>query len=184
MLRQGKYVERDAINVFQTITVGGLGTYTFSPGYYTKVGQDATSEFFLPEKTAEGGNVTRGALTDPFEAIQVMKDSNAICGVSVLGGKICESNQPFTKTRRPSLEADGFQQTLIYSGRIGSKINIGYREFSNSYARPAFNNDVEYDLSDSNIIGYKGAELEIMEATNRNITFKLLKNFNSPDLAR
>lgn len=184
MLRQGRYVESDAIHVLQTITVAGLGSYTFSPGYYTKVGQDATSEFFLPEKTAEGGIVTTGALTDPFEAIQVMKESNAICGVSVFGGKVCGSNQPFTRTTRPSLEAEAFQQTLIYSGRIGSKLNIGYREFSNSYARPAFNNDVEYDLSDSNIIGYKGAELEIMNATNRDITFKLLKNFNTPDMAR
>ena len=27
---------------------------------------------------------------------------------------------------------------------IGDKINVGYREFSNNTARPAFNNDVEY----------------------------------------
>ena len=109
-----------------------------------------------------------------------MKREDIICGVSVFGGKLCESNQPFSRTKRPSLEADGFQQTLIYSGRIGSKINIGYREFSNSYARPAYNNDVEYDLSESSIIGYKGSELEIINATNRDITFKLIRNFNTP----
>ncbi|MBR9901948.1 MAG: hypothetical protein GYB19_18030 [Rhodospirillales bacterium] len=180
MLRQGKYVERDAIQVPQSITVGGLGSYTLAPGYYVKVGEDKTSEFFLPEQTPEGGRVTSGALTDPFEAIQVMKNDNIICGVSIYGGKVCDSNQPFTRTKRPSLEADGFQQTLIYSGKVGTKINIGYREFSNSYARPAFNNDVEYDLSESQIIGYKGSELEILDATNRNITFKLIRNFNTP----
>jgi hypothetical protein len=73
---------------------------------------------------------------------------------------------------------NAFQQTLIYSGKIGNKVNIGYREFSRNMARPAFNNDVEYDLSESNQIGYKGALLEIIDANNQNITFKVLRNFN------
>ncbi|RCK24613.1 hypothetical protein TH8_13615 [Thalassospira profundimaris] len=180
MLRQGRYVEREAIQVLQSITVGGLGSYTLARGYYVKVGEDKESDFFLPEQTPEGGRVTSGALTDPFEAIQVMKTEDIICGVSIYGGKVCNSNQPFKRIKRPSLEADGFQQTLIYSGKVGNKINIGYREFSNSYARPAFNNDVEYDLSESNLIGYKGSELEVIDATNRNITFKLIRNFNTP----
>jgi hypothetical protein len=34
-------------------------------------------------------------------------------------------------------------------------------------ARPAFNNDVEYDLSESKLIGYKGAQFEVIEASNR-----------------
>ena len=71
------------------------------------------------------------------------------------------------------------QRTLIYSGKSGSKINVGYREFSGNMARPAFSNNVEYDLSESNQIGYKGALLEIIEATNRFITYKVLSNFNS-----
>ena len=75
---------------------------------------------------------------------------------------------------------DSFQQTLIYSGRVGDKINVGYREFSNSMARPAFNNDVEYDLSESRIIGYKGARLEIIKATNESIKYRVLNNFNKP----
>lgn len=79
----------------------------------------------------------------------------------------------------PSLHRDSFQQTLLYSGKVGNKINIGYREFSNSLARPAFNNNVEYDLSESKTIAYKGAQLEILEATNQHIKFRLIKNFNS-----
>ncbi|CAD9197495.1 hypothetical protein QAC21B_03669 [Acinetobacter bohemicus] len=71
-----------------------------------------------------------------------------------------------------------FQQTLIYSGKVGNKINISYREFSGSLARPAFNNDVEYDLNQSRQIGYKGALLEIADANNQSITYKVLKNFN------
>ena len=178
MLEQGKYVEKDSVHFPQDIVVGALGTYTFSVGYYSKVGDDKDSEYFLPEKSADGGNVTKGLLTDPFQAIQIMSASDAVCGVTVFGGKVCESNKRFTRLKRPSLEADGFQQSLIYSGRISNRINIGYREFSNNMARPAFNNDVEYDLNESNIIGYKGAELEIIKATNRSITYKVVRNFN------
>ena len=64
---------------------------------------------------------------------------------------------------------------------MGNKINIGYREFSSNSARPAFNNDVEYDLNESKQIGYKGALLEVIKATNQDITYKVLKNFNKID---
>ena len=57
-------------------------------------------------------------------------------------------------------------------------LTLGYREFSNDKARPAFNNDVEYDLNSSKIIGYKGARIEVIEADNQNITYKVLSNFN------
>ena len=46
-------------------------------------------------------------------------------------------------------------------------------------ARAAFSNEVEYDLSESKTIRYKGAVLDIMEANNQSITFKLTRNFNT-----
>lgn len=81
------------------------------------------------------------------------------------------------RVKLPTLADNSFQQTLIYSGRIGDRITLGYREFSNSLARPAFNNDVEYDLNESKIVGYKGARVEVIEATNQEITYKVLSNF-------
>ena len=44
-------------------------------------------------------------------------------------------------------------------------------------ARGAFTQEVQYDLNESNIIGFKGARLEVIEATNRNITYRLIENF-------
>lgn len=85
----------------------------------------------------------------------------------------------FERVKKSILTHDPFQQTLIYSGKVGNKINIGYREFSNGLARSAFNNNVEYDLFESAIIGYKGAQLEILEATNQYIKYgcTLMPNF-------
>lgn len=62
---------------------------------------------------------------------------------------------PTTKTTVKSVDENEFQQTLIYNGMVGKKINVAFNEFSNKLARAAFSNDVEYDLSQSKIIGYE-----------------------------
>jgi hypothetical protein len=73
--------------------------------------------------------------------------------------------------------ANHFQQTLLYNGKIGSRISLGYREFSGDVARPAFSNEVSYDLAESNILGYKGARIEVIKATNTEITYKIISGF-------
>lgn len=74
--------------------------------------------------------------------------------------------------------ADSFQQRLIYNGKIGNKITLGYREFNAGMARAAFSNEVAYDLLESSTLGYKGARIEIIKATNTEITYKVLSGFN------
>jgi hypothetical protein len=104
------------------------------------------------------------------------KEDAELCIVTVFGESTCYEEE-FEKEKQLSERRNSFQQTLIYSGRVGNKINIGYREFSNNNARPAFNNDVEYDLSSSNTIGYKGALIKVIKADNSTITYKLIQNF-------
>ncbi|MFZ6721191.1 hypothetical protein [Undibacterium sp. Ji49W] len=70
------------------------------------------------------------------------------------------------------------QQTLFYNGKIGNRITLAYREFFNDNARPAYNNEVTYDLGESSILGYKGARIEIIKATNTEITYKILSGFD------
>lgn len=178
MLQQGKYEEVDAISLRETVKVGTIGTYTFSPGHYVKRGQNSKGEFYNQSTLPGSGNVTTGAITDPFETLLLEPDGKTLCGVSVFGAKVCKNDVDVRRAKVPNLTADAFQQTLIYSGRVGDKINVGYREFSGNIARPAFNNDVEYDLGDSKQIGYKGALIEIVEATNRHIRYVVRQNFN------
>lgn len=178
MLKQGKYREHDAVLLPATTSVG-LGAYTLHPGYYMKIGEDALAEFYVPGRADDGGRVEKSVFADPWNAVMLKKSGGAnLCVVTVMNLTSCTDAPRLEKTRRPVLAQDQFQQTLIYNGRVGSKINVAYREFSNNYARPAFNNNVEYDLSESTRIGYKGAEIEVIEATNQHIKFKMLKNFN------
>ena len=177
MVRQGTYTEHEAIKVSEELKLGLFDEYTVSKGYFLKRGQNKNYETYTSPMTPDAGTITVAPLSDPVIAIIVHHGSSKLCALTVLGATDCIVTDSFERTNYERATRDTFQQTLIYSGRIGDKINVGYREFSSDYARPAFNNDVEYDLSDSAIIGYKGASIEVLEATNQFIKYKLLANF-------
>ncbi len=175
MLSQGKYVEHDAILLEGTAKTGF--SYTLHPGYYIKHGEDQSNEYYQPGGDRPG-RVEKNPLADNWASVSLTKADSKLCVVTVFNVKSCTEGGNFRRVKKPSLTEDSFQQTLLYSGKVGNKINIGYREFSSSVARPAFNNNVEYDLSESRTIGYKGAELEIIDATNQVIKYKVIRNFN------
>ena len=74
-------------------------------------------------------------------------------------------------------EPIAFEQQLIYNGRVGDSLRFVYREFSNDMARSAFTQEAQYDLNESNIIGFKDVRIEVIEATNSSITYKVLNHF-------
>ncbi|MDA9035073.1 hypothetical protein N9H74_06185 [Hyphomicrobiales bacterium] len=72
---------------------------------------------------------------------------------------------------------NGISQQFIYNGRIGNEIKFIYREFSYNLNRGSFQQEVQYDLNQSNIIGFKELKIEIIEATNQSVTYKVINNF-------
>lgn len=140
----------------------------------------AIGEFKIPKgkyiledqnkKEISFGDVAVGS-TGKKEEVLLKKDNKQICV-----DKVCSALRYALETT--TLEtADYFQQHLLYNGKIGDRITLGYREFSNQMARPAFSNDVVYDLSESSMLGYKGARIEVIKATNTEITYKVLSGF-------
>ena len=70
---------------------------------------------------------------------------------------------------------DGYKRELVYSGVSKGTVSLLYREFVNDMARPAFSEELHYDLSDGNEIGYKGGRFKILKANNTGITYEVLK---------
>lgn len=103
----------------------------------------------------------------------INKADQTVC----VDGKDCTKVDYTLNKRMRTLSPDSFQQTLLYSGKIGNRITLSYREFTNGMARAVFSNSVDYDLSESTTVGYKGARLEIVKATNTEITYRVLSNF-------
>ncbi len=85
-----------------------------------------------------------------------------------------------------------FHQEFIYNGKVGNMVKFSYREFidtdaptgngwlttkSITLARPSFTQDVQYDLAEGNIVGFKGAKFEIVNASNFKLDYKILSPF-------
>ena len=168
LLQKGEIVEEQVLQVNKTID--GVA-YDIPQGHYQQIGHDEQNDYY------SSTGVIAGPLIDPHKALMLGKsEGSELCVVTIFGWAECYKGEYERKTKI-SERGSSFQQTLIYSGRVGNRIKIGYREFSNNFARPAFNNDVEYDLSESHIIGYKGSEIEVIKADNTSITYKVIKTF-------
>lgn len=168
LIRKGVIVEEEVV-ALKSMVDGVF--YDIMSGVYPQLGYVEGERFYSP------AGIIKSALADPFQLLSVRaKQPEQLCVVTVFSARACYDADFEITTRVASMDAS-FQQTLIYSGRIGDKINIAYREFSHSSARPAFSNDVEYDLSVSNQIGYKGALIEVIEADNSAITYRVIQTF-------
>ena len=187
MVRQGIYTETDGVEYKKENNIKG---YKLSAGFYPQISEDNkyTYHSFGIRKSQDGSGYIIQA-KDIFgiplgipESIRVSKTKQETCIIAGgLARPICDTEVAFQRVKHPALSERDFQQTLIYSGRVGNKIKIGYRESSGGYARNAFSNEAEYDLSTSSEIGYRGARLKIISADNSKIRYVVTSNFNSPN---
>lgn len=70
---------------------------------------------------------------------------------------------------------DDFYVDVLYQGVSKGEVKISYREFSSGVARPAFTQDVSYELEPNGTatIGFKGMRVKILKATSQNIQYIL-----------
>jgi hypothetical protein len=71
-----------------------------------------------------------------------------------------------------------FKQELIYNGKFQNTIKLTYHEFKDDFARPAFNQELTYNLSEGKIIEFRAMKVEILEATNSGIKFIVKSSMN------
>jgi hypothetical protein len=69
------------------------------------------------------------------------------------------------------------QRTIEYSGKAGKIIKFTYSEFIDRNARDAFTREFSIDLSEGNIAAYKGAVFEVLETTNAEIAYRIIRHF-------
>lgn len=80
-------------------------------------------------------------------------------------GKIIDKAQP------------NFRQELLYGGRIGNQIKLTYREFAGDLIRPGFTQEAQYDLTAEQVIGFKSVRIQVIDATNTRLKYKVLSSF-------
>lgn len=77
-------------------------------------------------------------------------------------------------------ERPSFRQELIYNGRSGDTLKFLYREFSNDLMRAPFSQEVQYDLKDGATIGFKAVRINVVEATNTKLRYRVISSFPDP----
>jgi len=177
MLSQGVLATRAGIRVPTQVVVSG---YTLAGGFYPQIGAEGAYTFHSFQRNQEysevRGGLKEGRFADQAVSIRASRGGTEICVITVFHVPVCRGRE-YYHTDRTVEHPESFQQTLIYNGRIGDEIHIAYREFLNSMARSAFSKTVSYDLRTSNEIGYQNARIEILDATNTEITYRVISNF-------
>jgi hypothetical protein len=183
MLRQGTATTTKGVLLQQQ---NKIGAFTLSPGFYPQTGEDKDvvfTSFATNALDPDMGRVTASGLLP--QGLKFSKAGQETCvvfpGAYGIPSKVCDHEYPYEFTTMPVYSRNSFQQTLIYSGRVGDKIKLSYREFSGNLARGAFSNEAEYDLSKSSEIAYKGARIKVLNADNQSIKYVVLSNFNSKE---
>lgn len=71
---------------------------------------------------------------------------------------------------------ESFKVEIIYLGLSGTDLKASYREYKNDIARPAFYQDLSYNLKDNSIIRYKNFRINILRATNEELECVVLED--------
>jgi len=175
LLDQGKMTKRDILYILEE---KNLAAYKITPGKLIKVGTDLNYDYFIQD-TLSNYSIYEGLLVSSPSlkaSLRFDKKNNEYCILRPGDINICGDIKTITDSESV-ITNTSFRRTLIYSGRVGNKLKISYREFNNNMVRSAFNSEVEYDLNESNVIGYAGARIEIITATNTEITYKVISDF-------
>lgn len=158
------------------------GTTTVHAGELPKVYQDNVGEYFK----SPTGNFKFPMGNANFDVgVFIPFDKNISSSIytyhTTAGAQGMEyGEQPVKYTKGEIVEwVDvSFRRELIYGGVLNNVITITYREFSDNYARPAFQQELKYDLSQENVVGFKDARIQIIKASNTSVKYKVLSQLD------
>ncbi|MDC0325137.1 hypothetical protein OAM01_00095 [bacterium] len=180
ILHQGELKQRAAIHLSEEIKFGKDGAYALTPGYYYRAGESIGWETYAPADGPDAGSVKKapGAITLQG-SFHYSNDGKTIGLITNFYQALNKKAKGITRTTRPSLSRDAIQRSLVYGGRNGTKIKLGYREVWQNITRPAGDVFVEHDLVDSKVVEFNSARIEVIEATDKYIQYRVTQAFGS-----
>jgi len=148
-----------------------------SAGKYCQFKNDSDLFYSLHDKAVEMIN-GYGITVNYQNHIKYDKQKNEVCASMFSCYSASEINIMYTSNDL-CVTKNSFQQVIEYNGKSNGVLNFTYREFTQDMVRASFTTNFTMDLSEGNIIGYKGAQFKVISATNRSINYMIISNFNS-----
>lgn len=182
ILEKGKLSTYDGLILKNELTWGDgiiLKKINISPGRLRERQQDENFKYFYSDKMTMydallGTSPYFGGGLCTKKADQTFVRLFIIAGRCIIKSRIPPEIEP---TRITDADAPGLRQELIYNGRSGDTVKFLYREFAGDLARPPFSQDIQYDLKDGMTVGFKGARIQIVDASNTKLTYRVLSSF-------
>ena len=77
------------------------------------------------------------------------------------------------------IEVPEFKYVVLYQGVSKGSMKVSFREFIKDMARPAFTQDISYDLEadGTTVIAFKGLRIKVEKATSSSVTYSVVKPF-------
>ena len=125
------------------------------------------------ERQTFKGYTVGNALTSPIGVPFLVDQDGTVETVKTWVGVLYSPNGWKIEKR---YSADFIRKELIYSGKSGNTIEISYREFRGGLAAPAFYQNLKYDLSESISITFQNFQIEVINADNQAITYKIVRD--------
>ena len=186
MLIQGRKFETPGIVLHQdyhTKWIRNSGHRAFP--FYFSAGEKLKKVAIYQGTPIYAGKSQGGMLTQSREQIGApygigVDAAGHVKWVYATGGVISETQGrtvDHSKAQHVEVDVRNFKQELIYSGRNEKELFFTYREFSENMIRAAFQQEVRYELDETRIIGFKSLRIEVIKATNQDITYKIIQGF-------
>jgi hypothetical protein len=181
LLSKAKVETREGFRLNSPITAPfALEKLQFSTGdYYLRTETKSHQQFYpVDNKMVFSGGVDFNGRV----GFAIRKKDNKITGWTIGGVHMNLDQVPsITKKTVTLINTTNFKQELIYNGKSGNIARFLYREYSGNLARPAFTQELTYDLASSRVIGFKEVRLEVLRTTNTSIQYRVISGFKSRD---
>jgi hypothetical protein len=77
-------------------------------------------------------------------------------------------------------QESAYRSQMIYSGLAGNTIRAAYREFKGDFIRPAFSQELQYNLAQDSTIAYKSIRIQVLSATNSQLRYRVKEDGGLP----
>ncbi len=155
------------------------GTVTVNAGTYKKTAESAEGSFYAdPNGTFSFAAGVVKCLCGVFVPNDQLKAPSLFTYHMAMGARgyeVADSPIEIAKSTFEVWGKDSLKKELIYGGLSQKAISISYREFIDGTARPAFTQDLRYDLAEGDVIGFRGARFQVIKATNTSIKYRVIK---------
>ena len=199
LILKGKVMASQGFDLLEFMAVKGKGLnagrrFELSPAEFVAVKEDDKYTYFESSDVDTVKSFALGMRTDVNVWDQRIPTANGsgirihrttgekeaflLLGTSIVRVKLPETLK-IEKKMVTHVDSPGFQRELLYNGKSGSTIKVLYREFKNDMARPAFTQELTYDLSESDLIGFQEVRIRVADASNIQITYTVERGFDS-----